>query len=109
MQLNATHTPQLKGIHVLAATSCITILFLAYIDEGYYSFAWMADIGNWVAVALFIGTLFLLQFGAYKLAMRLFRLRDNVITAVFVSLISILALIPALFVIVKGIVRFMMG
>lgn len=105
MQLNLTHTPQLKGIHVLALTSCLAILFLAFIDEGYYSFAWMADIGNWIAVVLFTGLLFLLQWGVYGLSLRLFKLDDSVVVSTLTSGVTIFFLLPALFILLQSAVR----
>ncbi len=50
-------------------------MFLGYIDEGYYNFNWMKNIGNWIALsvyALFIfGILTAITFGYKKLKSQL--------------------------------------
>jgi len=49
------------SFYLMIAT--LTTLFLFYIDEGYYSFAWMAEPGAWIIfsfyIAIFLGILLL--------------------------------------------------
>lgn len=44
----------------LAIAAGVT-LFLFYIDEGYYNFKWMLNIGNWVVFAIYVSILFFAQ------------------------------------------------
>ena len=42
-------------IHVVIIVSAIVAtFFLFYIDEGYYDFRWMRDIGNWFVFLLYV-------------------------------------------------------
>ena len=38
----------------IMSTAMIITLFLFYIDEGAYNFAWMKNAGNWIPFALYI-------------------------------------------------------
>jgi hypothetical protein len=42
-------------------------LFLFFIDEGYYSFQWMQDPGNWVPFFMYWGSMILGEFFVYYL------------------------------------------
>ena len=44
----------------LAIAAGVT-LFLFHIDEGYYNFKWMLNIGNWVVFAIYVSILFFAQ------------------------------------------------
>ena len=105
MQFNLTLTPRIKGVHILGLTSCTTVLILAYIDEGYYDFAWMADIGNWIAVAMFAGGLFLLQWGIYTLSLRIFKVHNALLMGVLTSAFTIFILVPTLFAILQSVIK----
>ena len=56
-----------KNLLILYLSALFVILVLAYMDEGYYSFAWMADPGSWVAVILFSGCIFVAEFIVYRM------------------------------------------
>ncbi len=43
--------------------SVVLTTYLAYIDEGYYSFQWMKSFGNWMMFFVYITIIFLIQFG----------------------------------------------
>ena len=43
------------------ALSVFVTLFLFYIDEGYYNFKWMLNIGNWLIFVLYVFILFMAQ------------------------------------------------
>lgn len=49
--IQSTHT---KAILLSLLNSTLIILFLFYIDEGYYNFNWMQNIGNWIAFTFYI-------------------------------------------------------
>jgi hypothetical protein len=41
--------------------SMVITLFLCYIDEGYYNFKWIWNIGNWIAFFFYMGVIYLVQ------------------------------------------------
>lgn len=42
-----------KVIYLSLINAVIIALFLFYIDEGYYNFAWMKSTGNWIVFFLY--------------------------------------------------------
>lgn len=36
----------------------LLVLFLFYIDEGWYSFRWMLDVGNWIVFVIYLVILY---------------------------------------------------
>ena len=66
LDLPVTRSIQTKPvIYFLSTVVVVNILF--FIDEGYYDFRWMADLGNWLAFAIYFAVLFLAQFGLDRL------------------------------------------
>lgn len=49
--------------------SVLVTLFLFYIDEGYYNFKWMLNLGNWFIFMLYVGILFSAQMLVIKAIM----------------------------------------
>ena len=49
------------GLQIPLALSVLVTLFLFYIDEGYYNFKWMLNIGNWLIFVLYVFILFMAQ------------------------------------------------
>ncbi|MBP6183928.1 MAG: hypothetical protein KA479_03245 [Saprospiraceae bacterium] len=45
----------------------VLTLFLFFIDEGYYSFEWMQDPGNWVPFFIYWGSMILGEFLVHSL------------------------------------------
>lgn len=43
-----------KDVFTSLLYSCLIILFLFYIDEGYYNFNWMKQTGNWIVFVLYL-------------------------------------------------------
>jgi hypothetical protein len=52
---------------LLLGNSAFITLFFFFIDEGYYNFNWMTNIGAWFIFALFTVVLFFIQVGISKL------------------------------------------
>lgn len=50
-----------KRVYKALAISIAVTLFLFFIDEGYYNFNWMADVGNWVAFLIYVVLLLIPQ------------------------------------------------
>jgi hypothetical protein len=46
---------------VFLLASISIVLFLFYIDEGYYSFKWIRSVGAWIVFSLYTAGLFLTQ------------------------------------------------
>lgn len=44
---------------LLIAITITSILF--YIDEGFYNFKWMLNIGNWIVFLMYIAAIYILQ------------------------------------------------
>jgi len=47
-------------VHLI--TAILLTFFLAYIDEGYYSFKWMSDFRSWLSIAIWVGANWLLLY-----------------------------------------------
>lgn len=61
---------QKSNWNVFAVSSILITLFLFFIDEGYYNFNWMANIGNWIAFLIYVVPVFLFQLLIYAVALR---------------------------------------
>lgn len=55
-------------------STILIVMTLFFIDEGYYDFRWMKDIGNWVVFGLYVIVIFPIQ---YVLAYLFFRKGGN--------------------------------
>jgi len=80
-------------------SAVIVTLVLLYIDEGYYNFSWMADIGNWIVGIIYAGIIAALQIAIYKLV--LFPLRGNLRTGLSIGL-GIFTALTILFFVIFG-------
>ena len=41
--------------------SLVITLFLFYIDEGFYNFKWMLNVGNWIAFLIYVAVIYGVQ------------------------------------------------
>lgn len=48
-------------------SSIIVTLILLFVDEGYYNFSWMLNIGNWIVGTAYVAIITLIQVAIYKL------------------------------------------
>lgn len=55
---------------VSAISSLIIVMFLGYIDEGYYDFRWMKDPGNWFVLGIYFIILFAFQLLIFELLLK---------------------------------------
>ncbi len=72
MNTTTTNTVPVKrnyAILIPFISALLSVLFLAFIDEGYYDFRWMADAGSWVAFGIYIAIFFVLQALIYNFAL----------------------------------------
>ena len=61
MNAVTTRVPNENNIVIPLITAVLLTFFLAFIDEDYYSFAWMKDPGSWIAVLIYVGIMFVVQ------------------------------------------------
>lgn len=89
----------LKEYTPMVLSAIIITLVLLYIDEGYYNFSWMADIGNWIIGAVYAGIIAAIQIAIYKFV--LFPLNGTVRTGLSIG-IGIFVALTILFIIMFG-------
>jgi len=70
-------------IGILAVSSILIAGFLGFIDEGHYSFAWMAGLGNWIAISVYAIAIFLGQVVIFGLFLRKFSGLVKTLVSVF--------------------------
>lgn len=70
-----------RALHLAAINSFLITQFLFFIDEGYYNFRWMINVGNWLVFvfyfAILAGILYLINFGLGKM-----KTNENIILGV---------------------------
>ena len=62
----------IRSYRLLASALLVTNL-LFFIDEGYYDFRWMLDIGNWLIFIIYTCGLFVLQMLFFEIVLRSYR------------------------------------
>ncbi len=83
----------------MVISSIIVTLVLLYVDEGYYNFNWMANIGNWIVGAFYAGIITLIQIAIYKLV--LFPLQGTLRTGLSIG-IGVFVTLTILFFVIFG-------
>jgi len=72
---------KIKALPLAAINSFLITQFLFFIDEGYYNFKWMMNIGNWLIFSFYFavlaGILFCINLGLEKL-----KANENIILGV---------------------------
>jgi len=82
------------------ASTLGVVLFLFFIDEGYYSLNWMLDSGNWMVFALYCLLLFPVHFGISEYVFRrVVGFRKLVLMVLVVMPVSILLLLGVFYLI----------
>lgn len=62
MQMTSTiPTPIRASLLPAFLAAFLLVMFLFYIDEGYYDFRWMTDAGNWFVFCLYMAVFFPIQ------------------------------------------------
>jgi hypothetical protein len=87
-----THTTlhPLENLRLALVPSAMLVLFLFYIDEGWYSFRWMLDPGNWLVFTLYM--VILTPF-FWLIAQYVFRRRRGTEKVLLISVVGIPALL----------------
>jgi hypothetical protein len=83
-----THAPvhPLENLRLALIPSVALVLFLFYIDEGWYSFRWMLNWGNW---AVFVLYMILITPFFWLIAQSLFRKRYGLEKVLLISVVGI--------------------
>ena len=50
-------------------SALLIVLFLSFIDEGYYSFSWVKDPSSWPAFGIYLAIFFIIQAIIYNFAL----------------------------------------
>jgi len=83
-----------RQIIILFIASALISLFLFYIDEGYYNFSWMKNIGNWIAFIFYVFGIFSGQIIFSKIILRKIKPKLNLLLSIiFGSILSLSFLI----------------
>lgn len=83
----------------MVISSIIVTMVLLYVDEGYYNFNWMANIGNWIVGTFYAGVIFLIQLAIYKFI--LFPLKGTLRTGLSIGL-GVFGTLTILFLVIFG-------
>ena len=86
-----------RSVAITLLSSVIITLFLFYIDEGFYNFNWMTDLGNWFVFGFYISLIFGSQILVYTLLKNGKILNKNLSWSIVIG--TTLALLLAFFVI----------
>jgi hypothetical protein len=81
-------SPSLQSILPAAIATVVMVMFLFYIDEGYYDFRWMRNAGNWLMFVVYLAFVFPMQ---WLLAGMLGRLAGKMRSVAVVTLLTLLA------------------
>ena len=77
--------PKTYGRAILLFGTLMVTHFLFYIDEGYYDFRWMRDIGNWIMFLIYTIVLSSLQLLVFEVTSRIYRRRGSVVVSVIAA------------------------
>lgn len=80
-----TNTAKTFGIQLIIAIVLTNILF--FIDEGYYSFVWMTQPGNWFVFSLYVGIIVLFQWILYLLINQFYFGRFQLLLSSFLGVV----------------------
>jgi hypothetical protein len=88
---------RLNNLWIPFISALLIVLFLAFIDEGYYDFRWMTDAGSWVAFGVYTAIFFGIQALIYNFALRGLK-------GVMKNLIMLGVITPAIMMMILGLV-----
>lgn len=78
-------------------SALLIVMFLFFIDEGYYDFRWMKDPGNWVVFVIYMIIFFPIQWGISHFLLRKFEGWQKVATMVLLGIPSTLLFFAIVF------------
>ena len=79
----------IANLRLALIPTALMVLFLFYIDEGWYSFKWMLDLGNWLVFCIYM-IIFIPIF--WIMTRYMFRRHAGLKKALFISVFGIPAL-----------------
>jgi hypothetical protein len=59
-----------RPLAILFGCAVVITMLLFFLDEGYYNFKWMSNVGNWIAFAVYVGVIFSFQLLFFKLLLK---------------------------------------
>ncbi len=89
-----------NSLKILAMSAVLITTFLFFIDEGFYNFNWMTDIGSWIAFLIYAPAIFVGQVLVFKFGMG--NLQGKTKTLLSIVLGAILGLIFVVGVVFRG-------
>lgn len=63
-------TSSFRPLSILLTSAVLISMLLFFVDEGYYDFRWMSNVGNWIAFAVYVGVIFSFQLLFFKLLLK---------------------------------------
>lgn len=94
----AQHKAETKKYILPLFISIVITLFLFYIDEGFYNFKWMLNLGNWIAFFVYVAVIYMAQL---ILTLPIFKVAPNFLITVARFILIILGILFLWFVIFK--------
>lgn len=65
----------------------IIVMFLFYIDEGYYDFRWMRNVGNWLMFVVYLALVFPMQWLLAGMIRRVLGANDHFLAVTGLTLV----------------------
>jgi len=97
-QLNAKTKTKGNELMVLVSSTILITLFLFFIDEGYYNFKWMTNLGSWIVFIVYAAAIFLGQLIFSNLLLKKYQgIGKTLISVICGSSIGILFVIGIIF------------
>jgi len=91
----AQHNTETKKYILPLLISIVITLFLFYIDEGFYNFKWMLNVGNWIAFLVYVAAIYIAQL---LLILPLFRFFPNFMLTATKFILIIFTLLHLVFI-----------
>ena len=73
--------------------SVLVALFLFFIDEGYYNFNWMLDIGNWIVFVVYVLMISFSSLVFHEIILRKYKGRRKGVLSVVLGTFALMSII----------------
>lgn len=81
-QANSEITASRNHLAVLFASSVLITFLLFFVDEGYYDFRWMTNIGSWIPFIVYLASIFSRQWFFSALLLKKYRARGKLLLSI---------------------------
>ena len=83
---------------IMFVTSALITMSLFYVDEGFYNFRWMLNIGNWLIFVIYTLAIISGQILIHLLITRVFGLKGNMLWTILAgSVVAVMILVSFIF------------